>query len=100
MGCNQSSSIDHKKPRALSSTPMSKQEIGKRIDAIDQTCTATFGGVTVRYAYLSQRGYYPDGKSGGTYIFWRAYYVLVLISCPYLVYCKMSHDFILHFIPK
>eukprot|EP00581_Thalassiosira_minuscula_P014769 CAMPEP_0183721474 /NCGR_PEP_ID=MMETSP0737-20130205/13736_1 /TAXON_ID=385413 /ORGANISM="Thalassiosira miniscula, Strain CCMP1093" /LENGTH=728 /DNA_ID=CAMNT_0025951487 /DNA_START=137 /DNA_END=2326 /DNA_ORIENTATION=+ len=39
---------------------MTKGEIDKRIDAIDETRTATFGGVSVRYAYLSQRGYYPD----------------------------------------
>lgn len=41
---------------------MSKTEIHKRIDSIPETCTAKFGGITVRYAYLSQRGYYPDGK--------------------------------------
>lgn len=44
----------------MSAAPMSKQEIGKRIESINETCTATFGGVSVRYAYLSQRGYYPD----------------------------------------
>lgn len=65
MGCNQSSENDNKKKaggRRQSAAPMSKQEIGKRIDCIPETCTATFGGVSVRYAYLSQRGYYPDGK--------------------------------------
>ena len=45
----------------MSSVPMTKHEIGKRIDSINETRTASFGGVSVRYAYLSQRGYYPDG---------------------------------------
>jgi len=39
---------------------MTLTEIESRIDAIERTRTATFGGVKVRYAYLSQRGYYPD----------------------------------------
>jgi hypothetical protein len=32
------------------------------LDSINETCATTFGGVSVRYAYLSQRGYYPDGE--------------------------------------
>ena len=28
----------------------------------DETKTCTLGGVKLRYAYLSQRGYYPDGE--------------------------------------
>ena len=32
------------------------------LESINETCTTTFGGVSVRYAYLSQRGYYPDGE--------------------------------------
>eukprot|EP00571_Detonula_confervacea_P006864 CAMPEP_0172316432 /NCGR_PEP_ID=MMETSP1058-20130122/28156_1 /TAXON_ID=83371 /ORGANISM="Detonula confervacea, Strain CCMP 353" /LENGTH=755 /DNA_ID=CAMNT_0013030733 /DNA_START=57 /DNA_END=2324 /DNA_ORIENTATION=- len=59
MGCNQSSSADKKAGRRPS-VPMTKLEIGKRIDSIHETRTETFGGVSVRYAYLSQRGYYPD----------------------------------------
>jgi serine/threonine protein phosphatase PrpC len=31
-----------------------------RTDAIDAAKTLTIGGITVRYAYLSQRGFYPD----------------------------------------
>jgi hypothetical protein len=41
--------------------PMTTAEIESRIDAIEHTKSATFGGISVRYAYLSQRGYYPDG---------------------------------------
>lgn len=37
-----------------------KEEIDGRITSIKETRTATFGGVSVRYAYLTQRGYYPD----------------------------------------
>ncbi|KAL7543762.1 hypothetical protein ACHAXR_013060 [Thalassiosira sp. AJA248-18] len=65
MGCSQSSDAT-KKPGGgggrgrTSSVPMSKKEIGQRIESIDETRTAKFGGVSVRYAYLSQRGYYPD----------------------------------------
>jgi serine/threonine protein phosphatase PrpC/CRP-like cAMP-binding protein len=40
--------------------PMTNSEIQQRIDSIEKTKTATFGGIKVRYAYLSQRGYYPD----------------------------------------
>jgi hypothetical protein len=39
---------------------MTKQQIEKRINSINETCVATFGSVSVRYAWLSQRGYYPD----------------------------------------
>lgn len=37
--------------------------IEELIDCMKETCKATFGGVSVRYAHLSQRGYYPDGKA-------------------------------------
>ena len=43
--------------------PMTLAEIESRIESIDKTTSATFGGLKVRYAYLSQRGYYPDGES-------------------------------------
>lgn len=62
MGCNQSSNADKSASGGRrSSAPLTKPQIDKRIDSIKETCTATFGGVNVRYAYLSQRGYYPDG---------------------------------------
>ena len=41
--------------------PMTMAEIESRIESIEYTKTATLGGIKVRYAYLSQRGYYPDG---------------------------------------
>lgn len=39
---------------------MTMAEIESRIESIERTKTAVFGGLKVRYAYLSQRGYYPD----------------------------------------
>lgn len=41
--------------------PMSGSNTKNRVESIQETKTATFGGLQVRYAYLSQRGYYPDG---------------------------------------
>lgn len=70
MGCSQSTSTADKGvhssnggPRSHTKhdDPLSNDEINKRIDCIKETRTATFGSMTVRYAYLSQRGYYPDG---------------------------------------
>jgi len=40
--------------------PMTLAEIESRIESIEKTREAVFGGVKVRYAFLSQRGYYPD----------------------------------------
>jgi len=39
---------------------MTNAEIESRIESIERTANVTFGGMKVRYAYLSQRGYYPD----------------------------------------
>jgi serine/threonine protein phosphatase PrpC len=46
-----------------SKLPPSSKPINRavdRTDAIDAARTLTVGGITVRYAYLSQRGFYPD----------------------------------------
>lgn len=37
-------------------------EIRDRIECSPATVRTTIGTTTIRYAYLSQRGYYPDGK--------------------------------------
>ena len=42
--------------------PMSTAEIQSRIEGSEKTARANLGGMKVRYAYVSQRGYYPDGK--------------------------------------
>lgn len=42
--------------------PMTNAEVESRIECSESSRTATFGGIKVRYAFLSQRGYYPDGK--------------------------------------
>ena len=43
--------------------PMSNAEIESRIESIEKTESLTLGGIKLRFAYLSQRGYYPDGKN-------------------------------------
>jgi hypothetical protein len=47
---------------SLSLSPKSPKTCINILDSINETCAVTFGGVSVRYAYLSQRGYYPDGE--------------------------------------
>jgi hypothetical protein len=42
--------------------PMTNSEIESRIECIERTESLVLGGMKIRYAYLSQRGYYPDGK--------------------------------------
>lgn len=46
----------------LKDEPMSNAEIESRIECIEKTETIVLGGLKLRYAYLSQRGYYPDGE--------------------------------------
>mmetsp|Transcript_15893 Transcript_15893/g.28834 ORF Transcript_15893/g.28834 Transcript_15893/m.28834 type:complete len:347 (-) Transcript_15893:296-1336(-) len=53
MGCTQSTT-DRRS--------LSQNEIDERIDSIKETCNSTCGVVSLRYAYLSQRGYYPNAK--------------------------------------
>jgi len=62
MGCT--SSAPSKQRKLPSGPPVgpSKIEIDQRIEC-GETVKATFGGVSVRYAYMSQRGYYPDDSS-------------------------------------
>lgn len=72
MGCSGSKDADPnqgKRPSARNTRPDKKDDPAsdsgegeKRIDSIDETRTANFGGLKVRYAYLSQRGYYPEGE--------------------------------------
>ena len=46
-----------------------------RVESIKETKTATFGGLKVRYAYFSQRGYYPDGACNARVTFLQRYYL-------------------------
>ena len=43
--------------------PLTYKDVQSRIESIPETKTATFGGLRVRYAYITQRGYYPEGAS-------------------------------------
>lgn len=42
-------------------SPLSDQEILARIESCAETQKTTFGDIKTRYAWVSQRGYYPDG---------------------------------------
>ena len=57
MGCTQSTEANN----TTQSADVRREGDG-RIESIAETRTATFGGVSVRYAYLSMRGNYPEGK--------------------------------------
>jgi hypothetical protein len=48
---------------AAKRTSMVLTGVEDRIDSCHFSIDANLGSATVRYAYLSQRGYYPDGKS-------------------------------------
>lgn len=49
------------KPRAsVGGTPLTPTEIQMRIESCDSVLTAQSGSTHIKYAYVSQRGYYPD----------------------------------------
>jgi hypothetical protein len=50
------------KPRRQSLGPLSPAEIQKRIEAPKETRTTNHDGLEIKFAWVSQRGYYPDGK--------------------------------------
>ncbi|CAB9519307.1 2C and cyclic nucleotide-binding/kinase domain-containing protein [Seminavis robusta] len=71
MGCNQSSEVDEyegseeeygggQKIETQAPPPQSVVKKNDRVDAIDRTRTIETGGIRMRFAYLSQRGKYPD----------------------------------------
>jgi hypothetical protein len=62
---------------------MSGSNTKNRVESIQETKTATFGGLQVRYAYLSQRGYYPDGKIPPC--------VYNVYGCAIRLYCNHLH---------
>ena len=41
---------------------MAHEEIKSRIESTEETKTVAMEGLRARYAFVSQRGYYPDGK--------------------------------------
>jgi hypothetical protein len=55
--------------KRISKGPLSLVEIQKRIDVSLKVKTVCKNGLTLRYAYLSQRGYYPEGYFFLTIIF-------------------------------
>lgn len=72
MGCSQSKSSDEtvvddilqqqQAPKQRRDSMKFGLNMEGRVECSEQTKHASFGGVKVRYAYFSQRGYYPDGK--------------------------------------
>lgn len=58
MGCTQSTEANN----TTQSADVRREGDG-RIESIAETRTATFGGVSVRYAYLSMRGNYPEDEN-------------------------------------
>lgn len=58
MGC--SNSKDANTQNAMAFDVPSRAELDSRIECSEKPESAILGGAKVRYAYLSQRGYYPD----------------------------------------
>jgi hypothetical protein len=47
-------------PRASTKSPLSDKEIESRIECSAEAQIMKIGQIVYRYAYVSQRGYYPD----------------------------------------
>ncbi len=70
MGCTQSSSktrepvnsVSSPKSNRRSMNPLTESEIQDRIDASKQTQILEIDGIKMRFAFMSQRGYYPECK--------------------------------------
>jgi len=60
MGCCGSRQSDAGISEGPEDEPMTNAEIESRIESIEKTKNVVLGGMKIRYAYLSQRGYYPD----------------------------------------
>ena len=64
MGCKNSKHLhdhdQHGLAGSMKSNPLTEQEILARIDAPKQFQTLEIGGASIRYAWVSQRGYYPE----------------------------------------
>lgn len=68
MGCTNSKGAYTPPPRyndgsySNKSNPLTEKEIQARIEAAKESHVLELGGVKYRYAYVSQRGYYPECK--------------------------------------
>lgn len=58
MGCT-SSSVNN---NVMENNPLSATEIQQRIEAPTESKHLAIGDIKMRYAWVSQRGYYPDGR--------------------------------------
>lgn len=59
---NNSVNNDSSTSRRQSSGPLTDKEIQMRIESATEFKTVTIGGITLKYAWVSQRGYYPDSE--------------------------------------
>jgi len=68
MGCNNSTSAPtvvetyEEIPSPKSNGPLSSKELQQRIETCDDAMVMNFNAFSIRFAFLSQRGYYPDCK--------------------------------------
>eukprot|EP01036_Dinobryon_divergens_P032546 gene32546-42159_t len=67
MGCN-SSKVSRPNPKSSDPTraknaPLTETEIQSRMEAPKDAHCMTIGGISMRYAWVSQRGYYPDSPN-------------------------------------
>ena len=62
-------------------SPLTSQDIEMRIDCSKDIQTINLGSVAISYAWVSQRGYYPDGIifNYGVYSSWNLILHMLLI---------------------
>jgi len=67
--------LSAKEETPRSPEPLSVEEINLRIECPESTEQLTFSNYNLKYAWVSQRGYYPDGN----HIFWKLCYMRITI---------------------
>lgn len=60
---NTNSHVPNQSTKRPSQSPLTDNEIQSRIEGPVETQVCTIGGIRYRYAWISQRGYYPRGQS-------------------------------------
>lgn len=78
MGCTGS-----KRQHAHEHSPLTELQIRERIEAPTECKTLAIAGVKMRYAWVSQRGYYPDGMTIAPFRrhLWLVVLIIALTSC-------------------
>jgi hypothetical protein len=52
----------------MENNPLTPLQIQQRIEAPSECKQLVIGGITMRYAWVSQRGYYPDGEAASLFL--------------------------------